>query len=146
MSIKIIGAGLPRTGTNTLKVSLVTLGYCEHVYHMKELLVNPERLHYWKTLSDIKDTDWDGMYNGYDGTVDFPGYPWYKEHMKRYPDAKVIAHPECPESLLNYAHHIGSTSSLINFTVQNQGGEFIVLTEPNIIHQMQQKNPTGTFH
>ena len=59
MSIKIIGAGLPRTGTNTLKVSLVTLGYCKHVYHMKELLVNPERLHLWKTLDDTGDTDWD---------------------------------------------------------------------------------------
>ena len=90
MSIKIIGAGLPRTGTNTLKVSLVTLGYCNHVYHMKELLVNPERLHYWKTLDETGDTDWDALYEGYDGTVDFPGYPWYKEHMKRYPDAKVI--------------------------------------------------------
>lgn len=90
MSIKIIGAGLPRTGTNTLKVALATLGYCNHVYHMKELLVNPERLHYWKTLDETGDTNWEALYEGYDGTVDFPGYPWYKEHMKRYPDAKVI--------------------------------------------------------
>ena len=63
-----------------------------------------------------------------------------------HPDAKVIAHPECPESLLNYADHIGSTSSLINFTQQNQGAEFIVLTEPRIIHQMKQKNPSGKFY
>lgn len=89
MSIKIIGAGLPRTGTNTLKQSLEQLGL-KHVYHMKELLVNPDKLHYWKTLDDTGDTDWDALYDGYDGTVDFPGYPWYKEHMKRYPDAKVI--------------------------------------------------------
>jgi hypothetical protein len=89
MSIKIIGAGLPRTGTNTLKESLEQLGY-KHVYHMKELLVNPDKLHYWKTLDETGDTDWDALYSGYDGTVDFPGYPWYKEHMKRYPDAKVI--------------------------------------------------------
>ena len=89
MSLKIIGAGLPRTGTNTLKRSLEVLGL-NHVYHMKELLVNPERLHFWKTLDDTGDTDWDGLYDGYDGTVDFPGYPWYKEHMKQYPDAKVI--------------------------------------------------------
>jgi len=89
MSIKIIGAGLPRTGTNTLKQSLEQLGH-KHVYHMKELLVNPEKLHLWKTLDETGDTDWDALYKGYDGTVDFPGYPWYKEHMKRYPDAKVI--------------------------------------------------------
>ena len=89
MSIKIIGAGFPRTGTTTLKQSLETLGF-NHVYHMKELLVNPHNLHYWKTLSETGDTDWDGLYKGYDATVDFPGYPWYKEHMKRYPEAKVI--------------------------------------------------------
>jgi hypothetical protein len=89
MPIKIIGAGMPRTGTNTLKQSLEQLGY-KHVYHMKELLVNPDKLHYWKTLDETGDTDWDALYEGYDGTVDFPGYPWYKEHMKQYPDAKVI--------------------------------------------------------
>jgi|TARA_B110000914_G_C15442494_1_gene436798 hypothetical protein len=89
MSIKIIGAGFPRTGTNTLKQTLERLGH-KHVYHMKELLVNPEKLHYWKTLDRRGDTDWDALYEGYDGTVDFPGYPWYKEHMKQYPAAKVI--------------------------------------------------------
>ena len=57
---------------------------------MKELLVNPTRLRYWKELSETSTTNWDALYNGYDGTVDFPGYPWYKEHMKQYPDAKVI--------------------------------------------------------
>lgn len=89
MSIKIIGAGFPRTGTTTLKRCLETLGHSK-VYHMKELLVNPTMLHYWKTLDETGDTDWEGLYSDYDATVDFPGYPWYKEHMKKYPDAKVI--------------------------------------------------------
>ena len=89
MSLKVIGAGFPRTGTTTLKGCLEMLG-CQHVYHMKELLIKPERLHFWKTLDDTGDTDWEGLYEGFDATVDFPGYPWYKEHMKRYPDAKVI--------------------------------------------------------
>jgi quinolinate synthase len=61
-------------------------------------------------------------------------------------NAKIIAHPECPESLLNHANHIGSTSSLLRFVADNQGGEFIVLTEPHIIHQMKQKNPTAKFY
>ena len=63
-----------------------------------------------------------------------------------HPNAKIIAHPECPEHLLEHAHHIGSTSSLLKFVDFNQGGEFIVLTEPNIIHQMKQKNPTAKFY
>ncbi len=66
--------------------------------------------------------------------------------MVNNPQAYVIAHPECPESLLAHANHIGSTSSLIKFTQDHQGAEFIVLTEPRIIHQMKQKNPTGKFH
>jgi Sulfotransferase domain len=89
MSIKIIGAGLPRTGTNTLKDCLEKLGY-HKTYHMKELLVHPENLHYWKTLQETGTTNWDELYKGYQATVDFPCYPWYKEHMKQYPDAKVI--------------------------------------------------------
>jgi len=66
--------------------------------------------------------------------------------MANHPDAKVIAHPECPQTLLSYANHVGSTSSLLKYSSDHQGGEFIVLTEPHIIHQMQKNNPTGKFH
>lgn len=89
MSIKIIGAGFPRTGTSTLKECLQILGYTK-TYHMKELLVNPDDLHFWTTLKETGTTDWDNLYDGFAATVDFPGYPWYKQHMKQYPDAKVI--------------------------------------------------------
>jgi quinolinate synthase len=64
----------------------------------------------------------------------------------RHPAAFIIAHPECPEALLRYAHHIGSTSSLLKFTEQNPGKEFIVLTEPGIIHQMQAKSAGSQFY
>jgi quinolinate synthase len=66
--------------------------------------------------------------------------------ITNHPQAKVIAHPECPENLLSRAHHIGSTSSLLNFVEKNQGDEFIVLTEPHMIHQMRQKNKTAKFY
>ncbi len=66
--------------------------------------------------------------------------------IANHPQALVIAHPECPEALLEYANHIGSTSSLIEFTKKNQGLEFIVLTEPHIIHQMKKVNPLGKFY
>ena len=89
MSIQIIGAGFPRTGTNTLKKALETLGVSK-TYHMKELLVAPDNLHYWTTLESTGSTTWNELYDGYQATVDFPAYPWYKEHMEQYPDAKVI--------------------------------------------------------
>ena len=64
----------------------------------------------------------------------------------RYPQAHVIAHPECPEALLRYATHIGSTSSLLRYTEQHPGQEFIVLTEPGIFHQMRKRSPGSTFY
>ncbi len=66
--------------------------------------------------------------------------------ITNHPAAKVIAHPECPQSLLSYASHVGSTSSLLKFTEENQGGEFIVLTELHIIHQMQKRNRSAKFY
>ncbi len=64
----------------------------------------------------------------------------------RHDNAHVIAHPECPENLLNHADHIGSTSSLLKFTQAHPGESFIVLTEPGILHQMRQLSPGSTFH
>ncbi len=64
----------------------------------------------------------------------------------RHPGAHIIAHPECPEPLLRYSDHIGSTSSLIGYVEAHTGGEFIVLTEPHIIHQMQKRSPTSIFY
>jgi quinolinate synthase len=58
----------------------------------------------------------------------------------------VIAHPECPPNLLDHADHIGSTSSLLKFTSDDAAEEFIVLTEPGIIHQMELKNPNKKFY
>lgn len=63
-----------------------------------------------------------------------------------HPKAHVIAHPECPETLLGHAHHIGSTSSLLNFTTERPGEEFIVMTEAGIIHQMEKRSPGSIFH
>lgn len=63
-----------------------------------------------------------------------------------HPKALTIAHPECPEVLLRYADHVGSTSSLLQFTKTHAGSEFIVLTEPGIIHQMQKFSPESRFY
>lgn len=64
----------------------------------------------------------------------------------RHSNAHIIAHPECPEHLLQHAEHIGSTSSLLTFTKERPGHEFIVLTEPGIIHQMGKYSPNSTFY
>ena len=64
----------------------------------------------------------------------------------RHPEAHIIAHPECPEELLRYAEHIGSTSSLLKYTESRAGEQFIVLTELGIIHQMKKRSPNSIFY
>jgi quinolinate synthase len=57
----------------------------------------------------------------------------------RHPDALVIAHPECKASVLRMADHIGSTRALLEFVKRSPAEKFIVVTEPGIIHQMEQQ-------
>ena len=61
------------------------------------------------------------------------------------PDAKIIAHPECSENILDVAHHIGSTTSLIEYTKSSSATNFIVATEPGVIYQMKKLSPQKTF-
>lgn len=58
-----------------------------------------------------------------------------------YPDAKVIAHPECEEIVLNLADFIGSTSKLLKYVQEDSSREFIVATESGILHQMKKLVP-----
>ena len=96
MSIKIIGAGFPRTGTTTLKKALETLGYSK-TYHFKDLIADPERLKYWIELEETGKTNFDEMFKSFVASVDFPGYPYYKILMEQYPDAKIILTKRDPE-------------------------------------------------
>jgi quinolinate synthase len=61
--------------------------------------------------------------------------------MQTHPAAKVIAHPECEEPLLEQAAFIGSTSALLDYVERDPANEFIVATEPGILHQMQKRVP-----
>jgi quinolinate synthase len=63
----------------------------------------------------------------------------------KYPDAYIIAHPECPENILAYADFIGSTTKLIDIAVSREEKDIIVLTEPGVIHQMKKKAPEKNF-
>jgi len=63
----------------------------------------------------------------------------------RHPKAKVIAHPECEEAVLNVADYIGSTTGLLNYSKKSDANEFIVVTETGILHQMQKDSPDKIF-
>ena len=65
--------------------------------------------------------------------------------LEQYPDAKLIAHPECTKPVQIAADFIGSTSALLRFVTEDQGKKFIVATESGILHQMQKQNAEKTF-
>ncbi len=62
-----------------------------------------------------------------------------------YPQAKIIAHPECEPPVLARADFIGSTTALLDYAVKSESREFIVVTESGILHQMQKAAPHKTF-
>ena len=63
----------------------------------------------------------------------------------RYPEAKVLAHPECEESVLAVADYIGSTTGILNFAIADEASTYIVATEAGILHQMVKRAPHKTF-
>jgi quinolinate synthase len=63
----------------------------------------------------------------------------------RHPEAKMIAHPECEEAVLEEADFIGSTTELLKYSQTNTSTSFIVATEAGILHQMQKASPEKTF-
>ncbi len=63
----------------------------------------------------------------------------------RHPEAKIVAHPECEEVVLQMADFIGSTSALLKFVSEDPSGKFIVATEPGILHQMEKNEPGKQF-
>ena len=63
----------------------------------------------------------------------------------RHPNAKLIAHPECEDAVLQIADFIGSTTGLLKFTQSDSSKEYIVATETGILHQMMKANPHKTF-
>src|SRR5712672_120078 len=64
---------------------------------------------------------------------------------ERHPGALVLAHPECPESVLRHADYVGSTTGILTFATHNTAAEFIVATESGILHQMEKACPEKTF-
>jgi hypothetical protein len=86
--MKLIGAGLPRTGTLSQKVGLEVAGQGP-CYHMVNILANLDLVPQWRRALD-RDGEWNEIFDGFEATVDWPGSFFYQELMEVYPDAKVL--------------------------------------------------------
>lgn len=58
---------------------------------------------------------------------------------KQYPEAKVLAHPECKQTIIALADVVGSTQALLNYAVESDAKQFLVATESGILHEMTQR-------
>lgn len=86
--MKVIGAGLPRTGTLSQKVALEMLGLGP-CYHMVNVLADLDLAEGWRQALD-GNADWDEIFEGHQSNVDWPGSFFYKELADYYPDAKIV--------------------------------------------------------
>ncbi|TPX36836.1 hypothetical protein SeMB42_g07017 [Synchytrium endobioticum] len=89
--LEVIGAGLGRTGTMSLKVALEQLGFGK-CYHMLEVFQHPNDAQVFADAWDGKEVDWSAFFEqrGYYAAVDYPVCMYLEQLMKAYPDAKVI--------------------------------------------------------
>lgn len=67
------------------------------------------------------------------------------ELKQRYPNAKVLAHPECKSVVIKLADVVGSTQALLNYAVKSDQNQFLVATESGILHEMQKQAPDKEF-
>ncbi len=74
----------------------------------------------------------------------------YRENVRKarelYPEALVLAHPECTEDVLEEADFIGSTSQIIDHATASEAREFIICTEMGVFFELQRKNPEKKFY
>ena len=111
MPIQVIGAGLGRTGTLSLKAALEELGFAK-CYHMGEVLARMDDARTWDAAAHGEPVDWDRLFAGYRATVDVPACLFYSELLEKYPGAKVILTVRDPErwydsmrQTIYFAHH-----------------------------------------
>jgi hypothetical protein len=96
MALKVIGSGLGRTGTMSMKLALEQLGFGP-CHHMVEVFMHPESVPLWVAAAEGK-PDWDAIFAGYSSMVDHPGSVYWRELMDHYPDAKILHTVRDPEA------------------------------------------------
>lgn len=121
--MKLIGAGLPRTGTLTQKVALEMLGL-EPCYHWVNILADLNEVDVWNRALD-GEAVWDEVFAGYEATVDWPGGYFWRELMDYYPDAKVLLSVRDPEkwepSFRETIWNMGHGESLLRLMASARG-------------------------
>ena len=97
MPLSVIGSGLGRTGTMSLKLALERLGL-GRCYHMFEVVQAPPAAGFWEAIADGGAPDWETIFEGFSATVDWPSATYYKQLAAAYPQAKIVHTERDPEA------------------------------------------------
>jgi hypothetical protein len=89
MEIRMIGAGVGRTGTNSLKLALERLTGAP-CYHMIEVFRHPEHVPFWQASFEGRDPDWNVLLDGFAATVDWPAAGRWRTIAAAWPDAPIL--------------------------------------------------------
>ncbi len=89
MTLRVVGAGLGRTGTHSLQLALAQL-LDAPCYHMMEVVGHPEHVGMWQRAIEGDSVDWDELFDGYAATVDWPAAAFWRDLSDHYPDATVL--------------------------------------------------------
>jgi len=87
--VRIVGAGLGRTGTMSLKIALERL-LGAPCYHMIEVFAHPEHVPVWHAAVRGESVDWDELFDGYAAVVDWPAATFWREISSAYPDSRIL--------------------------------------------------------
>lgn len=136
MALKIIGAGMGRTGTASLKVALESLGI-GRCYHMSEVLKNPERTTDWVKAAE-GNADWEKIFSDYAATVDNPGCNFWKELAEYYPDAKIILTIRDAEKWFDSTNETIHSVEFARFIKNSPFGEMVQKTVWNVMENRMQ--------
>jgi len=97
MRLRLIGAGLGRTGTTSLKVALERL-LGAPCHHMMEVFAHPEQVPVWHAAARGEMPDWKAFLAGYAASVDWPSAAFWPELAGAFPDAVILLSVRDPES------------------------------------------------
>ena len=97
MTLRVIGTGFGRTGTDSMREALNMLGFGP-CHHMLEVNGNEEQKRLWRALARGENAGWDKLFAGYASCVDWPSAHYWRDLISVYPDAKVLLTYRSPES------------------------------------------------
>ncbi|PBB36804.1 sulfotransferase family protein [Mesorhizobium sp. WSM3868] len=97
MTIRVIGTGFGRTGTDSMREALTMLGFGP-CHHMTEVMAHAEQKRLWRALAQGAAPDWNRLFAGYKSCVDWPSVHYWRELIEVFPQARVILTWRSPES------------------------------------------------